>query len=93
MCLQIPNTTNLDTSFKDVVVVLHHGVFQHGSGDIAQYGPEYLLDHDVVMVTCNYRLGALGKTVIIYGTKRCTFLLTFGIIELCTVAPKLFLCS
>jgi len=83
----------VDTSFKDVIVVLHDGVFSHGSGDTVQYGPDYLLDHDVVMVTCNYRLGALGKKVIIYGTNRCTFLLLNGIIQLCRVAPKLFLCS
>jgi hypothetical protein len=83
----------LDTSYKDVVVVLHDGIFAHGSGDIAQYGPDYLLDHDVVMVTCNYRLGALGKTVIIYSTNRCPFLLMFGIIQLCREAPKLFLFS
>ncbi|GFG30819.1 hypothetical protein Cfor_10881 [Coptotermes formosanus] len=56
----IQNTTNLETSNKDVFVVLHDGGFSHGSGDIANYGPDYLLDHDVVMVTCNYRLGALG---------------------------------
>lgn len=62
-------------------MVLHDGIFAHGSGDTAQYGPDYLLDHDVVMVTCNYRLGALGKTVIIYGRNRCTFLLMFGIIH------------
>jgi len=56
----IQNTTKFDASFKDVVVVLHDGVFAHGSGDTTQYGPDYMLDHDVVMVTCNYRLGALG---------------------------------
>jgi len=56
----IPNTTDVDTSYRDVIVVLHDGVFAHRAGDIAHYGPDYLLDHDVVMVTCNYRLGALG---------------------------------
>lgn len=31
-----------------------------GSGAYQYYGPEYLLDHDVVYITGNYRLGALG---------------------------------
>ncbi|KAJ9583840.1 hypothetical protein L9F63_021816 [Diploptera punctata] len=44
----------------DVIVILHAGGFTHGSGDIAMYGPDYLMDHNVVMVTANYRLGALG---------------------------------
>ncbi|KDR18989.1 Esterase FE4 [Zootermopsis nevadensis] len=56
----MPNISSLETALQDVVVVLHDGGFSHGSGDIAMYGPDYLLDHDVVMVTCNYRLGALG---------------------------------
>jgi len=30
----------------------------HGSGD--EVGPSYLLDHDVILVTFNYRLGVLG---------------------------------
>jgi carboxylesterase type B len=31
-----------------------------GVSDSVNEGPEYLLDHDVVLVTINYRLGALG---------------------------------
>lgn len=31
-----------------------------GQGGVSVYGPEYLLDHDVVLVTGNYRLGPLG---------------------------------
>jgi len=57
---KIQNSTLFDPSSNDVIVVLHDGVFSHGSGDTTEYGPDYLLDHDVVMVTCNYRLGALG---------------------------------
>jgi carboxylesterase type B len=63
LCSQMPNIPSLETGLQDVVVVLHDGGFSHGSGDIAMYGPDYLLDHDVVMVTCNYRLGALGKMI------------------------------
>jgi carboxylesterase type B len=30
------------------------------SGSSAEYGPAYLLDEDVILVTANYRLGPLG---------------------------------
>jgi carboxylesterase type B len=68
----MPNKSNMETTLQDVVVLLHAGGFSHGSGDTTMYGPDYLLDHDVVMVTCNYRLGALGKTTITYNTDRHT---------------------
>lgn len=35
------------------------GEFRHGSKD--HYSPEYLLDHGIILVTINYRLGVLGK--------------------------------
>nr|XP_018910007.1 PREDICTED: esterase E4-like isoform X3 [Bemisia tabaci] len=41
-----------------VMVWIHGGGFQWGAGSV--YGPELLLDKDVVLVTINYRLGALG---------------------------------
>ena len=31
-----------------------------GHGGASLYGPEHFLDHDVVLVTGNYRLGPLG---------------------------------
>lgn len=31
-----------------------------GTGGYYSYGPEYLLDHDVILVSGNYRLGLLG---------------------------------
>jgi len=31
-----------------------------GHGGVSLYGPDYFLEHDVVLVTGNYRLGALG---------------------------------
>jgi carboxylesterase type B len=39
---------------------LHGGAWILGHGGISLYSPEYLLDHDVVLVTGNYRLGPLG---------------------------------
>lgn len=39
---------------------LHGGGFIIGSGESNVYGPEHLLIEDIVLVTVNYRLGALG---------------------------------
>lgn len=42
------------------MVWFHGGGFQSGSGDSHIYGPEYLVEEGVVVVTANYRLEALG---------------------------------
>ncbi|KAK9508185.1 hypothetical protein O3M35_007905 [Rhynocoris fuscipes] len=41
----------------DVLVYIHGGVFMF---TYAHYGPKYLLDQDIILVTFNYRLGPLG---------------------------------
>ncbi|XP_046417200.1 venom carboxylesterase-6-like [Neodiprion fabricii] len=41
-----------------VIFFIPGGAFRSGSGGM--YGPQYLLDRDVVLVTINYRLGPLG---------------------------------
>ncbi|CAG4954948.1 unnamed protein product [Colias eurytheme] len=43
-----------------VLVWLHGGGWMCGDASTAMYGPEYLLDRDVLLVTLNYRLGPLG---------------------------------
>ncbi|XP_065344086.1 esterase FE4-like [Cloeon dipterum] len=43
-----------------VMFWVHGGGFMSGSGSTEMYGPEFLLDHNVVLVTANYRLGMLG---------------------------------
>ncbi|KAI9554675.1 hypothetical protein GHT06_019951 [Daphnia sinensis] len=45
-----------------VMVWIHGGAFYMGSGngETDMFGPDYLLDRDVVLVTLNYRLGPLG---------------------------------
>ena len=43
-----------------VMVWIHGGGFVFGDGTPEFYGPEWLLDFGVIMVTINYRLGALG---------------------------------
>lgn len=40
---------------------IHGGAYAVGSGSEADYGPELLLDKDVVLVTINYRLGPFGN--------------------------------
>nr|CAH7768495.1 unnamed protein product [Callosobruchus chinensis] len=43
-----------------VMIFFHGGGWLCGSGNSMWYGPEVLLDKDVVLVVTNYRLGALG---------------------------------
>jgi len=43
-----------------VMVWIHGGGFFASSGSTEMYGPEFLLDQEVVLVTINYRLGTLG---------------------------------
>lgn len=43
-----------------VMVWIHGGAFTVGSGNSFLYGPDHLVDAGVVLVTLNYRLGALG---------------------------------
>ncbi|XP_041980319.1 juvenile hormone esterase-like isoform X2 [Aricia agestis] len=45
---------------KAVMVWIHGGGFFCGSGNDDLYGPKYLLQHDVVLVTINYRIGVFG---------------------------------
>ncbi|KAM3956354.1 esterase FE4-like [Aphomia sociella] len=43
-----------------VMVYIHGGAFVMGGGGKLMYGPEFLVKQDVILVTFNYRLGALG---------------------------------
>ncbi|BES90763.1 Esterase [Nesidiocoris tenuis] len=43
-----------------VMLWIHGGGFKFGSGGKSDYGPEFLMNEDVVLVTINYRLGAFG---------------------------------
>lgn len=43
-----------------VMVYVHGGAFVLGSGGKLLYAPDFLVKHDVILVTFNYRLGALG---------------------------------
>lgn len=52
-------TRNLDHR-KPVIILIHPGGFYIGSGNAEHFGPEYLLEQPIVLVTFNYRLGFLG---------------------------------
>lgn len=55
-------SVQLSTSAKlPVMVYFHAGGYARVTGSSVWEGPQYLLDKDVVLVTLNYRLGALGE--------------------------------
>jgi len=43
-----------------VMVYVHGGAFDLGSGDSLIYGPDFLVNEGTIVVTFNYRLGILG---------------------------------
>lgn len=43
-----------------VMIWFHGGGWLTGAGHSEFYGPKFLLDHEVILVTVNYRLGPLG---------------------------------
>lgn len=43
-----------------VMFYIHGGGFYEGSGDDQQYGPDFLINDNVILVTTNYRLGVFG---------------------------------
>lgn len=48
------------TKLQPVMVYIYGGAFQTGSSSTRLYSPDFLLMADVVVVTFNYRVGALG---------------------------------
>ena len=54
-------TRKVPNDLKPVMVFIHGGAFIAGSSDRAMYGPEFLMTEDIVLVTVNYRLVALGN--------------------------------
>ncbi|KAG5347377.1 SASB hydrolase, partial [Acromyrmex charruanus] len=54
-------TTKIELSKKRPVMVwIHGGAYISGSGDDTIYGPDYIVQKDVILVTLNYRLGVMG---------------------------------
>nr|UZH45660.1 carboxylesterase 26 [Meteorus pulchricornis] len=62
-CLRLNVYTNKlpkpNGELQDVIVFLHPGAFYSFSGTY-DFGPENILDSNIVLVTLNYRLGSLG---------------------------------
>lgn len=54
--LPSPNITK-----KSVMVFIHGGGYMSGSVTSKEYGPEFLMTKDIVLVTLAYRLGIFGK--------------------------------
>ena len=60
-CLQLSIFTPATGDEKlAVMVFIHGGAFLHGASSSPHYGPDLLISRGVVLVTVNYRLGALG---------------------------------
>lgn len=59
-----------DKSVLPVMVWIHGGGFTFGSGNADMHDPEYWMERDVVVVTCNYRVGALGESFFVYLSTR-----------------------
>jgi bile salt-stimulated lipase len=59
-CLFLNVYSSSLTGSRAVMVWIHGGAFDSGSGDSWVYGPDFLVNDGVVVVTINYRLGALG---------------------------------
>ena len=53
-------TPKVDKKKRPVMVYLHGGAFITGGGSSSTFGAAYIVENDVVLVTMNYRLGALG---------------------------------
>lgn len=45
---------------KPVIVYIHAGFFNEGSGNDDIWTPDYMIERDFILVTFNYRLGAAG---------------------------------
>uniref|UniRef100_A0A182UY99 carboxylesterase n=1 Tax=Anopheles merus TaxID=30066 RepID=A0A182UY99_ANOME len=57
-CLTLSVYSNDLTANRPVMLYVHGGAFVAGSAE--RFGPEYLLEKDIVLVVIQYRLGTLG---------------------------------
>ncbi|XP_011299805.1 acetylcholinesterase-like [Fopius arisanus] len=57
-----PKTTfnSIDGDLRAVVVWIHGGAYMLGSASRSEFGPDFFIEENVVVVYLNYRLGALG---------------------------------
>ena len=59
-CLFLNIYTPREVHNASVMVYIHGGSYQVGSGGQYLYAPQFIMDYDVIMVTLNYRLGPFG---------------------------------
>jgi carboxylesterase type B len=57
--IYVPNTAS-STNRLPVMVWIHEGGFSRGFAGRYIYGPSFIIRHDVILVTINYRLGPYG---------------------------------
>ncbi|XP_068627366.1 bile salt-activated lipase-like [Battus philenor] len=57
--IYVPNKASISHPLP-VVFWIHGGGFQLGHAGRQVYGPRYLIQHDVILITVNYRVGAYG---------------------------------
>ncbi|CAG9859230.1 unnamed protein product [Phyllotreta striolata] len=55
-----PKLSDFENGLLPVMFWIHGGALLCGSGNLKYYGPDVLLDKDIVLVSINYRLGPLG---------------------------------
>ncbi|XP_050679064.1 bile salt-activated lipase-like [Leptidea sinapis] len=55
----VPNKSNVRNKLP-VMVWIHGGAYESGSGTRNEFGARFLVRHDVILVTINYRLGPYG---------------------------------
>ncbi|XP_031776973.1 esterase FE4 [Nasonia vitripennis] len=55
-----PNGNETQQKKLSVLLFIHGGAFNTGSSNSSLYAPTYLLDHEIILVTLNYRLNILG---------------------------------
>lgn len=59
-CLFLNVYTKKLTGKQPVIVFFHPGGYLQWTGRSTLFGPQYIMNKDIVLVTTNYRLGALG---------------------------------
>ncbi|XP_078045450.1 acetylcholinesterase-like [Augochlora pura] len=57
--VKISNVDN-SSALKPVMLWIYGGAFYSGYSNISFYGPDFILEQNIVFVSMNYRLGALG---------------------------------
>nr|QCC89018.1 carboxylesterase 3 [Meteorus pulchricornis] len=57
---KLASSSDSSSTLRPVIVFFHPGGFYGVSGQSIYFGPQYLLDEEVVLVTVNYRLASLG---------------------------------